>query len=271
MRIFTRSLAAVLGAAQAGLIAVVNPMAGWFLAIQTTEIKFTSMAYLEALPALAIVVSVLAYERFRRTARTLWLCLSAVGLGMAVASKFIYVAGGLTVALFLLWEERKRPRHILTYGVVAVAVFAIASPYFWSDPLGRLQEMVGFHMSSSQRDYVTQLNRPWWYLWPVLATPALIYAPIYEYPPFYVMACDGLIFALGLLGLPSLTRRSPLYRAWFVAGMIFLALWSAKWERSAMIVATPLCMSAGCLVSDVLQWARTTWRVKRRASDRLAA
>jgi 4-amino-4-deoxy-L-arabinose transferase-like glycosyltransferase len=260
-----RVLAALLGAAQAGLVALLNPLAGWFVAIQTTEIKFTSMAYLEALPALAMAASVLSYERFRRTSQPRWLYISAVGLGLTAASKFIYLAGGFAIAAFLLWEQRKRPSRIVAFGIVSLAVFALASPYFWTDPIGRLEGMFAFHFENSTRSFVQQLDRPWWYLWVVLANPGMIYSPPYEHPAFYVIVWDRLIYILGLLGLPSLARRSWLYLAWFVAGMIFLALWEAKWEQYAMIIAAPLCLAAGYFVLDAAKWLRAAFNSRRPA------
>jgi hypothetical protein len=253
--VFTmRLVAATFGTMQAGLLALLNPLAGWFVAIQTTEIKFTSMAYLEALPALAAALSVIGYEKFRRTQRQRWLYISALSLGAAGASKFIYAVVGFAIAPFLLWEQRRHIKNILMYGALAAFAFFAFDPYLWLDPLGRLQGMFSFHASFSTREYVKELNRPWWYNWLVLSESAKVYHLPYEYQPPFVLVWDLSIYILGILGLPSLWRRSRLYIAWFIAGLIFIALWEAKWEQYAMIIATPLCLSAGYFTRDAIAW-----------------
>jgi hypothetical protein len=249
-----RVVAAFFGTLQAGMLAVLNPLAGWFLAIQTTEIKFTSMAYLEALPAFAAAAAVIGYEKFRRTSNRTWLWLSALALGATGASKFIYAVAGFAIAPFLLWEQRRQLKNIFLYGLITALAFFVFDPYLWPDPVGRLQGMFSFHASFSTREYVKELNRPWWYNWVILAEPARIYRQSFEYQPPFVMVWDKGIFLLGILGLPSLFRQSRLYILWLITGLIFIALWEAKWEQYAMLIATPLCLSAGYLISDSITW-----------------
>ena len=251
-----RLVAVLFGTLQAGLIAILNPMAGWFLAIQTTQVKFTSMAYLEALPALTAAISVIAFEQFRRTSQSKWMCFSALALGAVGASKFIYAVVGFAILPFLLWEQRHRPRQIVLYGLLTFIAFFALDPYLWSDPIGRLRALFAFHASFSTREYVQELARPWWYNLVVLAVPAKIYSPPNLYPSPFLLTWDGMIFALGLLGIPSLVRRSRLFLAWLIAGAIFVSLWEAKWEQYAMVIATPLCLSAGYGMSDLLQWLK---------------
>ncbi len=257
-----RLVATAFGVLQVGLLAVLNPVAGWFLAVQTTEIKFTSMAYLEALPALAVTIAVVSFERFRRTLGNAWLYLSAIALGAAGASKFIYLAGGLAILVFLVWEQRRQPRTILVYGFVAGLAFFVFDPYLWADPVGRLHGMFSFHMANSTRDYVQELARPWWYTIAALLESAKLYLQPWEYPPPFLLEWDAAIFVLGVLGLPALLRRSRLYVMWLLFGAVFISLWEAKWEQYAMVIATPLCLSAGYGVADALAWLnkRLPWK-----------
>ena len=252
-----RLVAVLFGTLQVGLIAILNPLAGWFLAIQTTEIKFTSMAYLEALPALTAAISVISFEKFRRTSQTHWMWISALALGAAGASKFIYAVVGFAILPFLLWEQRRQLKLILIYGLVVMFSFLALDPYLWANPVGRMLSMFSFHASFSTREYVQELARPWWYNLVVLAVPAKIYSPPNLYPSPFVLSWDGAIYALGLLGIPSLVRRSRLYLAWLVAGVVFVSLWEAKWEQYAMVIATPLCLSAGYGLADLMQWLRS--------------
>jgi hypothetical protein len=73
------------------------------------------------------------------------------------------------------------------------------------------------------------------------------------------MVLDAPIYVLGLLGLPALAWRSRLYVAWFLVGVVFVSLWEAKWEQYAMVIATPLCLSAGYGVTDLLAWLGKRW------------
>lgn len=264
-----RMMAVFFGAWQAGLVALLNPIAGWFLAIQTTEIKFTSMAYLEALPALAAAITVLGFERFRRTNQNVWLYVSAVALGAAGASKFIYVTAGFAVAPFLLWEQRHQPRRIIAYGLLALAAFFLLDPYLWHDPVGRLVEMFSFHASFSTREYVKELARPWYYNLVWLSHPAKIYAPDYFFPNIFLIYWDTIIYILSILGLALLFKQSRLYFAWLLAGVIFVSLWEAKWEQYSLLIATPLCISAGLVVSEAAAWVGE--RLVRSMPNRVGA
>lgn len=255
-----RMVAAFFGALQAGVVALLNPVAGWFLAIQSTEVKFTSMAYLEALPALAAAISVLSFERFRRTALDRWLYVSAVALGAAGASKFIYVIAGFAIVPFLFWEQRRHLKKVILYGLLAVLAFFALDPYLWYDPAGRLIEMFSFHSSFSTREYVKELARPWYYnvIW--LSGPAKIYAPDYVFPNIFLIVWDTFIYILGVLGLPLLYKQSRLYFAWLLVGVIFVSLWEAKWEQYSLVIATPLCISAGFFVTEAIAWTRSQWQ-----------
>lgn len=254
-----RMVAVLFGAMQAGLIAILNPLAGWFLAIQTTEVKFTSIAYLEALPALTAALSVLSFERFRRTTSSMWLYLSAVALGATGASKFIYVIAGFAIAPFLFWEQRHQLKKIISYGLLATAAFFALDPYLWYDPAGRLIEMFSFHSTFSTREYVQQLARPWYYNVVWLAGPAKIYAPSYDFPHTFLISWDTFIYVLGVLGLPLLLKHSRLYASWLLVGVIFVSLWEAKWEQYSLVIATPLCISAGLCATKLIEWANDRW------------
>ncbi|MBI5035489.1 MAG: hypothetical protein HZB51_33610 [Chloroflexi bacterium] len=251
-----RTVAVLFGAIQAGMIALLNPLAGWFLAIQTTEVKFTSMVYLEALPALTAALAVIAFECYRQSSKDRWLYLSALALGATGASKFIYIVVGFAVLPFLLWEQRRQPLKIIGYGLVVAFAFFALDPYLWYDPVGRMLGMFSFHGSFSTREYVKELARPWWYNVVWLAGPAKIYAPDYMFPNVFLIMWDTLIYGLALLGLPSLWHKSRLFFAWLVVGVIFVSLWEAKWEQYSLVIATPLCMAAGYFVADVAGWVK---------------
>jgi hypothetical protein len=251
-----RALSTELGTLHVGLMTFINPIAGWFLATQTTQIKFTSLVYLEALPALASTIAVIGYERFRRTADRRWFYLSAIALGATGASKFIYVNAGLAIFLFLFWEQRRQPKTILLYVIIAGATFFALDPYLWSDPIGRLSEMLSFHAANTQGEYVKYVNRPWWYLFASLVESAKLYTYEQTFPPPFYFVPDAIIFVLGILGISSLGKRGKIYVAWLGFGALFMAFYPVKWEQYAMIIVTPMCWSAGVFITDAFARVR---------------
>ncbi len=263
-----RLTAAVLGTLHAGMIALINPLAGWFAAIQTSEIKFSSLTYLEALPGFASAIAVIAFEKFRRTDQRLWLCISAIAVGITGASKFIYLTAAMAIVVFLFWEQRHKPRNTLLYLGLAGASFVLFDPYIWYDPIGRMLGMLSFHLSSPQDPFVLSYNRPVWYgLFSLSRRVFVIFDHLHESPPIFLIELDGVIYFLGLLGLPSLWRRSRLYVAWLAFGAVFLLIWGAKWDQYSLIIATPLLLSAGWGVLDLANWVRGRLQPLPRISD----
>ena len=60
-----RTVSAVLGALEVLALALLNPLAGLFLAIHTWQIKYTSQIMLEPLPSLMSALAVLCYFKAR--------------------------------------------------------------------------------------------------------------------------------------------------------------------------------------------------------------
>jgi hypothetical protein len=246
------------------LLTSFNPMGAALLAIHSIEIKYSSEAYLEAIPALTAALAVIAFERSRSDdtparSDTLpallrgrrdkrWLYVSAVLLGITAASKYIYAIAGFAIALFLIWEYRRRPVYILLYGLIAFGVFFLADPILWPDPIRRLLASLAFHEQASQSEFVLSYNRPWWWQVTFLSRLAEWNPGIPYFSP------DTFTFFAGFLGLVSLARRSKVYLAWFCAALLFLLLWSTKWEQYSLTLITPLSMSAGYGLTDALAW-----------------
>ena len=144
-------------------LALVNPLAGLFLAVHTFTIKYTSQVMLEALPALTSTVAVLAYARSKRRWNG-WLVLSAVALGLTAACKYLYAIAGMVVVIHWLWvtlpaRASAAPRRwragwgpYCCGGLLAVAVFSIADPFLWPAPVERLRDSVFFHGEYTQSE-----------------------------------------------------------------------------------------------------------------------
>ncbi len=255
-----RLISVLFGTLQVLALTLVNPLSGLLLAIHTMTIKYTSEAYLEAVPAFAITLSVLAYERARRRGQGHtdgWFWLSAGLLGVAAASKYIYAVVGLAMMPFVVWQQRRKPWNVLLYGLVALAIFFALDPILWPDPVGRLWESVRFHGIYTQSAEVTRSDHPWWQPlnW---MSGAAAWHPVFWFP------LDVFVFSLSLVGLPFLWRQNKLYFAWFVVGWAFLFLWPTKWPQYTLIVVPAICLSVGALGREIvrhydLRLDRETW------------
>jgi len=248
-----RAVAAVAGTLQVLVVALLDPLAGLFLAIHTFTIKYTSQVMLEALPALTSTVAVLAYARSRGKWNG-WLALSAIALGLAASSKYLFAIAGMAIVVHWLWaaanqagEEslRKRLRLVarlapalLAWGLLAVAVFALADPYLWPAPVERLRDSVLFHGVYTQSDTVQRANYP---LWQPLVW---IFQSVPWHPGVFVVALDALIALLAVLGLKPTWRKNPLYVIWLAVALAFLLVWPTKWPQYILILTVPLSLAA---------------------------
>ncbi len=138
-----RASSMLFGVANVLLVALVNPLAGLFLAVHSYTVKYTAQIYLEALPMLTSTIAVFAYLRARGKANG-WLWLSGAALGLTAAGKYIYCVAGVAIAIDMLWrgltERRlgKQAAVLLGWGGLALLVFYVANPYLWPNPATRL-------------------------------------------------------------------------------------------------------------------------------------
>jgi 4-amino-4-deoxy-L-arabinose transferase-like glycosyltransferase len=243
-----RTGSGVVGTLQVALLAWIHPLAGLFLAVHTYAVKFTSLAQLEALPALASLATVLAYLRFKQTQRRGWLVASAVALGLTAAAKYVYAIVGLAILVdFGLGlgatngNRLSRARQILLWGVGSLLVFFVATPYFWPDPASRLLGSVLYLADYQGNSEVRKADFPFWQplAWLTIYVPndAPAARP-------YLVRIDPLLTALAVVGLPRLWRRERLWVLWLGIGLAFLLLWDTKWPYYILILAAPLCVAA---------------------------
>ena len=245
-----RTISLIFGVVQVALLAWLNPIAGFFLAIHTMAIKYTSQAYLEALPASTSLLAIVAYEKsaHQKSYPNGWLILSAIGLGVTAASKYTYLVVGLTIVPLLLWRNRQRPWTITLFFGLTLLTFLMLDVEIWADPVSRLRESLLFHPAYSQSAHVVQQNLPWWQQLHYLSHS------IPWHPGVFVLSWDTIILALAVLGIPFLYRRRPIYLVWLLLGVGLLLLWPTKWPQYTLIVTAPLCLSAGTFITTALVW-----------------
>jgi hypothetical protein len=257
-------------------LALLNPLAGFFLGVSTLSVKYTSEVYLEALPLFGSLMCALAYMRWfslnsepssqregAKNTRTgiLWLALSAISLGIAAASKYVYAIIGVAIVLHLALAviQKQLPGRILVrlagWCLLSLLMFFVFDPYLWPHPIARLSQSILFHETFQDSPLVQQYHYPFWQ--PLRWLSA--FSAFYKLRPdsAFLINMDTPIFVLAIVGLPRLFRNRRLSFYWLAVGLAFLLIWTTKWPQYALIILAPFSMAAaeGC---------KTLWNLGRR-------
>jgi hypothetical protein len=262
-----RRMAADWGAAAVFFLALVNPLAGLFLALNSSNIRFTSEVYLEAVPALTSLLVMLTYNRWRccefalrkNKYRWVWLMLSAVFLGMTAAGKYIYCVVALAVLIdftIRLVQDKQAVRQrlfaMLAWGVTGVAMFLVFDPFLWIHTLERLSSSILFHINYAHSDDVVASGRAWWYPLYLLIQTAAEAIP-WNASAFYITP-DPWVSLIAIFGLPLLWIKQRPYAIWLGVSIVFLILWGSKWDQYVMIAIPTVCLSASLVLEWMGQW-----------------
>ncbi len=264
-----RLVNAAFGVLEVLALALLNPLAGLMLAVNTWTIKYTSQVMLEALPSLTSALAILAYAKSNGKWNR-WLVLSAVALGLTAASKYLYCVVG--IAIVIHWLKRQ-PRErgdatfarLMAWGLLALVIFFAADPYLWPDPINRLKDSIVYHAGYAQSQHVQESGYPIWQplVW--------LSGPVPWHPGVFVVSLDLLFTLLALFGFPRLWKKNSLYVIWFAVALVFLLIWPTRWPQYILVLTFPLSLAAAegfaALVGEpVLNWYRRvrergfTWR-----------
>jgi hypothetical protein len=269
--IAARHLSVIAGTLAVLALAFINPLAGFFLAVDTLSVKYTSEVYLEALPLLTGLLCALAYLKWYSAARArpemlrrslIWLILSAVFLGMTAAGKYVHAVVGFAVLFhFLLAVLRNQlPRrlllHMLGWGALSLVMFFAFDPYLWPHPIARLMKSVLFHQDFQDSRLVLMYSYPFWQ--PLRWLSA--FSSYYRLGPegAFLINIDTFIFVAAIVGLPRLLRKEPFFFYWLLIGLAFLLVWATKWPQYTLILLVPFSTAAA-------QGVLTVWDLGRRA------
>lgn len=250
-----RRVSVVFGSLTVLALAILNPLAGFFLAINSLGIKYTSEIYLEALPMLSSLLSILAYGMFYQSAvkdlknskkSYLWLGASALFLGITAASKYVYCIAGLAIVLHwvIALVRKKLPARqvyvLLGWGVVSMLMFFVFDPYLWPHPISRIIKTLTFHVNFQNAEFVK--GYPFWQVLQWLFNPFAHY----DVRPrsAVLLQVEPLLFILALIGLPRTIKKNSLYAIWLVIGLLFLMTWGTKWPQYTMIILVPFSLAA---------------------------
>jgi hypothetical protein len=231
-------------------IAKRNLWAGLFFCFHSKTIKYTSQAYLDALPMLMIIICVLFLEKsFSGHKKYFWI--SSITLGIAGASKYYYLLIIFVLLLMFFIRKKFSFREIVAYFLSAFFVFLLLNPNFWSDPLKQVIEIVKFHTAYSTSTHVITSGYPWY-------QQILHLAKSVQWHPqvFFFLTSDELVFGLSLVGFYFEFKEKKFTAYWLLIGIIFLLLWPTKWPQYTLFVTPVMALIAGATVSRLINWLK---------------
>ena len=255
-----RRTAALLGAAQAGLLALAQPAAGLWLALESYHVRYTAEILLEPLAGLFSLLAVMLfgaawrirYDREPATLRSLPLLASAVCLGLAAATKYTYGLPAIVIAPFLLARSTRAATPLL-YAAVAALAFYAAHPGLWSAPLDFAAATFAFH-----GEFASDHAAPFWH--PIALLSRVTHDD--HHAVFFGVVADRLFLLLALIGAPRAARRRPLWFCWAVVAVAFLLLWPTKWAHYLLLALPPLAVCAAEGGATLWLAGRGWWRAR---------
>ena len=271
--LYARRAGAILSTLETFALALLDPLAGLFLALNNWQIKYTAQIMLEPLPALTSLLAVMCYIQSRRT-RPFWLATSAFMLGITAAGKYVYCIAGLAILTDWLlhdWSGRKDQARanrstgavrILLWGLAAVVIFFAADPHLWVDPFGRLAQSLTYHFNYAASDYVANAGYPVWQpiTWLFISPP--------WHPGVFWISLEFFYSVFAIFGLARLWKKQRVMALWFAMALIFLLIWSTKWPQYILILTAPFSMAAAegfrMLIGEPWAAMRARQREKRR-------
>ena len=266
MLMTVRNVSMVFGVLAVAILAAFNPIAGLFLAVHSFAVKYTSEAYLEAIPSVTSLLAALAYLRWIRLVERqpkplavrnslrihVWLGLSGAAMGLTLASKYSFGIVGVAILVHFAWVsiQKKYPRKkaalfLAAYGMIAALVFFAGDIYLWQDPVRKLISNIHYHLQFANRQTV-KTRYPAWQIFYWLSKPISQHSTddIHHLGNDILLGLDLPISLLAIIGLPRLFKRNLLFFLWLIISLGFLFVWQNKWPQYAMIVIPPLCLSA---------------------------
>ena len=264
-----RMISVVFGTLAVALLTLLSPLAALFLAIDTINIKFTSVVYLEAIPIFLSLLSALLFidatqwmkEKTNfvfkeRIKELILLLLSAICLGIATACKYQYGFIGFAILVYyFVWivrintKEAARYWLIVSFAIISLVSFFAADPYLYPNPANNLVHSVWFSLDYQNGEAVRAAGYPFYQPLVWLSHPVTDFLDRESQPMpasgnEFLLRLDTIIFILAIIGLPKLFKDHPLFFTWLVICLAFLLIWNTKWPQYTMLVIVPLCLSA---------------------------
>jgi sugar lactone lactonase YvrE len=255
----SRMISVIFGTLAVWLMAVLDPVAGFLLAIQTYAVKYTSQAYLEAIPLFASLAA-LFFLLFSRARRDRWFWLSACALGLTAAGKYSYFPILVVILYVYFFEKKYRWQDLFLYLGVAVLTFLILDPAIWRNPPLYLYQSLAFHPQYAQGEHVAAVGYPWYQplRWLSKSFPYEWHPNIFFYNPLEgLFSVDGIIFVLSLFGIYYQWRERRWVVVWILSGVIFLLIWPTKWPQYTLVVIPAFCLAASAALARIWRWVKS--------------
>lgn len=259
-----RTISAVFGVFAVATIGwYFGPLAGAILAIHTLVVKYTSQAYLEALPLWLIVLAFGLLtrgqgtgDRGQGTGDRGQLFVAAFAYGTAAAAKLTFpIIAAPALAYLLIVTQRRSWRQLAAFGAVALLSFGLFNPTLWNDPLNRVLAMGGFYAAYTQGADVAARSYPWFQplIW-IGSSPAADW----HQAIFFYFGFDGPIFLFALAGarLAWRDRTQHWLIVWLFNGLVLLMLWPTRWPQYALTIVPPVCILAALAMRRLIAYLR---------------
>jgi hypothetical protein len=236
-----RIVSAVFGVLGTLVIAFMDPFAGGLMAIHALVVKYSSQAYLEAIPLAFMILSVFAFLKTDKAKINGWFWLSAFALGATTAGKFTYTPVLVIVLAYLAFFEKKIPfPWMIGFAILSIASFFFLNVTLWHEPFNRIMEALTFHANYQRGDHVTETGYPWYqpFKWLFTDTPGDWHGGIFLYD------IDPFTAAFAFAGILREWKDRRWLVIWLGSGMIFLLLWGTKWPQYVLTIIPAICLMA---------------------------
>lgn len=234
-----RVVSAVFGVIGTVILAQLDPFAGGLMAIHGLVVKYSSQAYLEAIPLAFMILAVFAFLKTNREKLNGWFWLSAFSVGAVTAGKFTYIPVLVIVLAYLAFIEKKIPfRWMVGFGILAFAAFFLLNVTLWHDPFNRIVEALTFHANYQQGAHVAEVGFPWYqpFIWLFVSTPGDWHGGIFLYE------IDPFIAFFAFAGIAREWKERRWLVVWLVSGLLFLLAWGTKWPQYVLTIVPALCL-----------------------------
>lgn len=246
-----RLVSAIFGVIGTIIIALIDPFAGGLMAIHALVVKYSSQAYLEAIPLAFMTLSVFAFLKTKKEKRDTWFWLSAFALGATTAGKFTYTPVLIVMLAYLAFVDKKISfRWMAVFGVIAIASFFLLNITLWHEPFNRIVEALEYHAAYQRGEHVKEVGFPWHqpFIWLFVETPGDWHGGIFLYD------IDPYIAAFAFAGIPREWKERRWLVVWLVSGIIFLLLWNTKWPQYVLIIVPSICLMAAESARRFSKW-----------------
>lgn len=268
-----RTMSAWWGALTALLLALIDPLGGLLLAIHSFTIKYTSQVMLDGFASLMSTAAAVAYyvskKKDSKKSQNLFLVLSAVLLGLSASSKYLHSAVGFAILIdwFLSAKNNNQIgayfKHAVLWGLLAIVTFAVFNPFYWPDPMGRIQMTLDAVSNTTTNSNVENAGFPMWQQLMFLSSSV----PQNWNPEGIPLRLDGLIFIFALVGFTRTWQKNRFIAVWLLVDLFLLLVWRTKWPQYILVATAPLSFVAAqgikVTAAGIADWWRN--RPRRRA------